>query len=279
MATSVAKGVALRLGVIVASVSMQSAVDSKKKASGNVLVCDTGHPAERPSQQMFCPGCSEVVPYQQLKKAAQVDGGLVVLEAEDLAEASVDIVKHKKEASVTAHPAEQVELLTSTGDKAYHLLPEDGHRTAYATMLSLVMRHPEMAFMTLWAARSAIAQYRLVAHEGVLVLQERVAGSGMRETPPLLLDFNTQLDELAESLLVQVTADYDPKSYEDTYASKLAEIVATKEVVPVASAKASTSSVAAMDGADLMAVLMAAVEPKPAAKKRAPRKKKEMVTA
>lgn len=269
---AVAKGVALRLGVITTSVSMHSAVESKKKASGNVMVCDTGHTAERISQQYFCPGCNDTVPYQQLKKAAQVDGGLAVLEAEDLAEAAVDVDKHKKEASVTAHPAEQVELLTSSGEKAYHLIPDPGHETAYATLLSLVARHPEMAFMTLWAARSALAQYRLVAHEGVLLLQERVAGSGMRPTPPLLLNFDSGLDELAEALLTQVSAEYDPKAYEDTHAVRLAKIVATKEVVPVASAKAAPSAVAPQGAVDLMAALQAAVAPKPAAKARAPRK-------
>lgn len=269
MATNVAKGVALTLGVISASVSMQSGSIAKAK-TGNVMVCDTGHEATQINQQIYCPGCEAVIAYQQQKKARPVDGGLVVLEAEDLAAVAVDATKHKKTASMTAHPVGEVELSTSTGDKFYFMLPDAGHETSYAALLALVTSHPELAFMALWTPRSALGQYRVVAHQGVLCLQERVAGSGLRPAPDLEVTFDKTLSTLAEQMLVHVTAPYDPASYADSHEERLAEILATKEVVPVAAKTSSAAIPAQVDLVDQLQAFLA--EQKPAPKKRAPRK-------
>lgn len=275
MATNVATGVALSLGLITASVSVQSARPPKTRGTGNVMVCDAGHDAAQITQPPTCPDCGPV-PYQQLKKARPVDGGLVVLEAEEISEAAVDVLKYKKRAAVTAHPAEQVEALTAAGEKFYYLLPDAGHEAAYGTLLALVVNHPELAFVTQWTPRSAMGQFRLMQYEGALCFQERTNGSGLRDAPSLDLEVNAQLVAMAEQVLKLTTAPYDPETYRDTYEERIAAIVAGK--TPVAATKESTS---ALPVDDLMERLRAQLEELDAPKKT-PRRKpaaKKKVTA
>jgi|GEM_PF-6795574 len=253
---SVASGVALNFGLISASVSMFSAVESRPKSATNVTVCDTGHEAVQIRQPRVCPHCGEV-PYQQLKKARPVDGGLVVLNEEDekvLTEVSAEF---KKRANVLAHPAEQVEVLTGVGEKTYFLVPEKGHETTYATLLALVRSHPETAFMARWTPRSALGQFRLRAVGQVLVFQERTGGSTLREAPELELTENPEMVSLAEQILAMPSSvtDYDPSSYLDDTDARMAERLKGREVV----ARADDVALPTSDVDDLLAKLRAVV--------------------
>jgi non-homologous end joining protein Ku len=294
---AIAKGVSLNLGgLLISSVTVNSALEPKV-ASGNVRVCDAGHPPTQVRAPNVCSECARIhdsfgeVPFQQLKIARPIDGGLVVLEKDELAEAKVDAEAFKKDAQVTAHPAEQVTMLTSTGDKMYFLSPDVDAKTkrpstananAYSALQSLVANHPELAFMTRWTPRTAMAQFQLVAYEGVLVLQERVEGSNIRVAPVLDLESSEAINGVAEQILLMPglpssVTDYDPVKYRDTSEERIAELIASKDVVPTGSLASVTSIKAGSD--DLLTRLTAqlaaatAGQPKVAAK-RAPAKKK-----
>jgi non-homologous end joining protein Ku len=279
-ARNVASGVALQFGLISAAVSMTSALD-KVASSGNVMVCDNGHPAQQIRSPKWCDACDGEVPFQQLKKARPVEGGLAVLEASDLAEVNADAQAFKKSVQVSAHPAEQVEVRTSVGEKMYFLTPDKGHEAGYAAVLGLVSNHPELAFMTQWTPRTAAAQFQVRAYDGVLVLQERTRAGTVRSAPDVTLGDNEALVAMAEQFLAMpgLVTDYDPETYADKSQERLAAILATKEVVPTADATTVTPVV--VD--DLMAKLAAhlsqaaAKEDKPAPKKA--RAKKEKATA
>lgn len=282
---AIASGVALSFGLIATSVKVEAAALTAKKTAGNVTVCDTGHPPAKIRQPRVCDACATIhdssgeIPFQQTKKARPVEGGFVVLKAEEIAEASEDVTRFKKKAAVTAHPAEQVALLTSSGDKLYYLTPEAGHEDAYATLLALVVQHPELAFIAQWTPRTALGQFQLSVHDGVLVFQERVEGSGLRPAPSLDLTFNAPLIEMAEAVLKlpASVSDYDPATYRSTYEERIAAIVEGKEVVTVEKAESTTAGASGDQlMAQLEALLAAESKPKP---KRAPRKKKEEVSA
>lgn len=271
-ARNVASGVALSFGLISTAVDLTSALD-KVSGTGNVRVCDTGHPATRITQPVTCPECGPI-PYQQLKTARPVEGGLVVLEAEDLKEVRGDADAFKKKATISAHPAEQVEVRTSVGEKMYYLTPAKGHEAGYAAILSLVQSHPELAFMTQWTPRSSVAQFRVRAYNGALVFQERTREGTVRPAPDVSLGDNEQLLAMAEQFLAMpgMVVEYDPTTYADKSQERLAAIVATKEVVPVEGA---TGGVTPVVVDDLMAKLAAHLataakaEDKPVKKTRA----------
>jgi non-homologous end joining protein Ku len=251
---NVASGVALSFGLIATSVDLTSALD-RISGTGNVLVCDAGHDPRRITMAKSCPECGEV-PAQQLKHARPVEGGLVLLTDEDLAEASADAAGFKKVASVTAHPAPQVEVLTSVGEKMYFLVPQRGHEAPFAALLALVDAHPELAFMTQWTPRSAASQFRLRSFGGTLVFQERTRTGQVREAPVLNLGDNAPLVALAEQFLAMpgMVSDYDPATYADTFRAKLDAIVASKDVIPT-SEGAATAAVPVAGVTDLMAKL------------------------
>jgi len=269
---NVASGVALSFGLITASVSIQAALEAKAK-TGNVMVCDTGHPPHQIRAPRVCDECNGEVPYQQLKKARPVDGGLVVLEREEIEQASVDATKFKKKAGVTAHPVEQVQVHTATGEKMYYLTPDKGHEDGYTTLLALVLNHPELAFVTQWTPRTALGQFQLIVHDGVLAFQERTESAGsVRPAPVLDLTVNDALVGLAEQVLAMPASvsDYDPATYRDGYEDRLAAIIAGKEVV----AATTTSATPIAPASDLMEKLRAQVAAAaPAPKRRATRKK------
>ena len=257
MATrSVASGVALNFGLISSSVSMFSAVESRPKSAANVIVCDVGHEATQVRQPRMCPHCGEV-PYQQLKKARPVDGGLVVLTEEDEKVATEISAEFKKRANVLAHPAEQVEVMTGVGEKTYYLVPEKGHETTYATLLALVRAHPETAFMARWTPRSAMGQFRLRAVGKVLVFQERTSGSTLREAPEVELSESPEMVSLAEHILAMPNSitEYDPSTYTDDVTARMAERLKGREIV----ARPEGAALPTSDVEDLLAKLRAVV--------------------
>lgn len=268
----VAKGVALSLGLLTASVKLSSAVASKPQSESNVTVCDTGHPARRIRAPRVCDECGGEVPFQQLKRARPVEGGLVVLEEEDLAELKEDVERFKARAAITAHPAEQVALLTGVGDKMYFLHPERGHEAAYATFVALMEASPELAFVTQWTPRSAVSHFQVHARDGALLFQERTRAGTLREAPELELERDEELIELAEQMLKRAVSDYDPATYADGAEEKLAKIIASKEVVPAADTE---TPVAIAPVVDLKAALRAELKArgKKAPAKKAPAKK------
>src|SRR5690606_14685355 len=95
----------------------------------------------------------------------------------------------------------------------------------------------------------------------------RTRAGTLREAPELDLEVDTELVGLAEQMLERAVSDYDPATYADSAAEKIAAIVATKEVVPVA---AEETPAAAATVVDLKAALREQLR---GSKKKAPAKK------
>lgn len=294
---SVAKSVTLSFGLMSTDVSVHSALDKEK--SGNKLVCvggftgvdpKTSKPVEhqahdpRPIGQVnVCTSCDDIVPYTSLQKARPVGDGFVLLTEDEVTEAKVDVLKLKKATSVTPHPTEQVDMSTAPGEKLYYLLPNPGAQQTYAAFVYLVENHPEYTFMQLWTPRSRAGQFALKVKDGCLVWQERERAENIRPVPEVEAEAPAPMLKMADQVLELegVVTDYDPATYEDTYERKIADIIATKEVISGESVittpgvSVPTSAVAGMDAlAKMLADAKAAKRParKPAARKRPTKK-------
>lgn len=291
------KGIALSFGLMACNVSIHSGIE-KASASGNKLVCTgsfqgvdrvTGNPKSHPehppnpiSQVMTCRSCDDVVPYTSLKKGRPEGDGFVLLTADELTTAAADSLDLKKKSALTPHPTTQVDLATVPGEKFYYLTPEAGGEASYASMRHLVESHPELTFMSLWTPSSRAAQFALKVKDDCLVWQERVRQENIREAPVVDVEAPEPMLKMAEQVLglEGIVTDYDPTTYEDTYETKLAEILATKTAVPgqtqieVAGVTTPSTAVAGMDALAAMLANAEASGRKPAAKKAAkPRKK------
>lgn len=275
---AVAKGVALSLGLVTASVTVNTAVESSRTGNKNCCAGPAGTPHDPTpvSQVNRCTTCDRDVPYGEIVKAHPVGDGFVILEAEEIVEAKQDATALKKLMSLTPHSAAEVEVATVTGKQSYYLTPDLGHETTYAILRSLVANHPELAFVCQWTPRSNAGMYRLQHRDGALLLTERVRPSGVKPAPTVTADAPEAMLAMGEQVLMLpgVITDFDPATYADTYEQRLAAIIATKQIV----AAGGTPTVAAGPTlpvgqqnamAALEAMLAAAAPAKPAPKKRA----------
>lgn len=284
MAT-VASGVSLSFGLLTCTVSMSSAVEPKVS---NTNVC-TGtdahgeHAVAKVGSRNTCPECGDIA-YTDIKKARKVGDGYVLLTEEDLAAVAGDPAaaeRSKKTAALTAHPAENVDLRTTTGEKLYYLTPATGSEDSYATLFALVRSHPELVFLAQWTPRSKTGTFALKAFQGTLCFQERERAESIRQAPAVPTEAPPALLAMAEQVLALpgLVVEYDPATYADSYEQKIAEIVAAKTptslIVPDAPAGAPAVQGNAMDA--LQAMLAAAAPP--AKPKRAPRKAAARKTA
>lgn len=274
MATTVASGVTMSLGLLTCMVSMTSAVEAKVSNTNVCIGNDTAeHDITKIQSRNYCSTCGEVA-YTDIKKARAVGDGYVLLSSEELAEATADATRFKKQAALTAHPAEDVDLLTVNGDKLYYLTPSAGSEPVYAVLYALVEGHPELAFATQWTPRSKAGLFALKAFNGVLCLQERVRTEGIRQAPVVSTEAPDAMLALAEQFitLTGLVQKFDPATYADTFEDRIAEIVASKTptTIVIPGVEATTPVV----GTDAMAALQAMIDqakPKPAAKTRKPR--------
>ena len=279
---AVAKGVALSLGLVTASVSVHSAIESSKTGNKN---CCAGSPLAPHdltpiSQVNRCGTCNSDVSYVDIVKAHPVGDGFVRIEAEEITEAKQDATALKKIAALTPHSAAEVEVATVNGDKAYYLTPDLGHETTYAIIRSLVVTHPELAFVCQWTPRTNASMFRLQHRDGTLMLTERIRPQGVKPAPVVVADAPEAMLAMGEQVLLLpgVITDFDPATYVDSYEERLAAIIATKQVV--ASGGQVTAAAPAMPAGQqnamlaLQAMLAAAAPAAPAPKaKRAPKVK------
>lgn len=264
MGNAYAKGVALSFGLLACTVSVHNALDKAK--SGNKLICtgtnDKAHTASQVTQANKCATCGEIG-YTQIKKGRPVEGGFVVITAEESTQAASDAMLGKRVSALTAHPAEPLEASTVPGEKLYYLTPDPGSDVPYAALVALVTRHPELAFVSLWTPSSRASQFRLVVREGVLAMQERVRQENVRSVPTVTAEAPEAMIAMAEQVLALpgFVIDYDASTYADTYEANIAAIVAAKEVTPGESSTP-TASVTALPTAasNAMAALQAMLD-------------------
>lgn len=275
---SVAKNVTLSLGLISATVRLESAMTTSESFK-TTCAGQEGHPAH-PLAAIKMPkqctvGCGELPFNAKLGKAREVGGQLVPVTDEEIKAAkaaSDDLYKGKIE--LVPHNAEDVLTTTGQGEKLYQLIPEGGQ---YALLCRLVTAHPELAFTAMYTVKTRAAMYVLRAVKGVLLAEERVVQGGtgrMKPLPQLATDVNEQLVAMAEAFLTDLVAPFNAANYEDGYLKAIAEIVNGREGVPVE--KLATVTPIRQSDDDLMAALAALTKP---AKKRAPRKKADEAKA
>lgn len=262
--STIAKGVNLNFGLITAAVSVKSALQPKAK-TGNVQVCDTGHDPIQVRQPRTCDECGQIA-FQQIKTARPVEGGFVILDANDKAAVKEFAAGLKKRAELTVHPREAVDVQTGVGDKTYYLVPEAGFEQAYAVLREAVSSHPELAFLTQWAARTAVATYQLQAMGDVLMFQERTTSVRLRPAPEVDAQAPGDLVSLLESVINAngTVKPFDPQDYEDDIEARIDELMKGRDVVQLTESETVAKTAPAQDGDDLTAALakmMAASRP------------------
>lgn len=288
-----AKKVTMEIGPITAPAQILTAVREEKDGDLKT-VCqgegDKKHAATRVNSVYRCSGCGrEESSYHPFPRGrAKLDGTFTVLTKEQLAEAEASTDAKTKLALLPA-PRDQVERLTVPNGNFYYVGPREN--PAYYKLLRdiMLMTSDRYTWVTEWAPSTAASLVRVQFVGDVLALQQLARPSEM-VAPPLLdlPDYKPAFLEMALGLVDSMRIEFEPTTFTNTRKRKIAEMLAQAGAGSVESVVSTLVDPAQALFADLQKWAderglsvggKQEAEAKPAARKRAPRKTKEKVSA
>ncbi len=272
---SIWKG-ALTFGLVNVPVKVYSATEDHDVSLHQVHDEDGG----RIRYKRTCEVCGEVVAYQNIDRAYEDDGQMVVLTKEDLdalpAERSreIDVVEFV--------PSDQVDLLTL--DKAYYLEPDSKSPKAYV-LLRKTLEQTDRTAIVRFTLRQKTRLAALRVRGDVLVLQTLLWADEVREASFESLDEDVKISkkelELSASLVDSYASDFDPESFVDEYQKELRTLIDAKieagDTFDVAETFSDEGEAEGKGGEviDLMEALRASVEKSRSKKETSGSKKKD----
>ena len=272
---SIWKG-ALTFGLVNVPVKVYSATEDHDVSLHQVHDEDGG----RIRYKRTCEVCGQVIAYQNIDRAYEDDGQMVVLTKEDLdalpAERSreIDVVEFV--------PSEQVDLLTL--DRAYYLEPDSKSPKAYV-LLRKTLEQTDRTAIVRFTLRQKTRLAALRVRGDVLVLQTLLWADEVREASFESLDEDVKISkkelELSASLVDSYASDFEPESFVDEYQKELRTLIDAKieagDTFDVAETFADEGEAEGKGGEviDLMEALKASVEKSRSKKETSPSKKKD----
>ena len=266
---SIWKG-ALTFGLVNVPVKVYSATEDHDVPLHQVHDEDGG----RIRYKRTCEVCGEVVPYQNIDRAYEDDGQMVVLTKEDLD--ALPAEKSREIDVVEFVPSDQVDPLTL--DKAYYLEPDSKSPKAYV-LLRRTLEQTDRTAIVRFTLRQKTRLAALRVRGDVLVLQTLLWADEVREASFESLDEDVKISkkelELSGDLVDSYSGDFDPDSFVDEYQKELRTLIDAKieagDTFDVAETFAEEGEAEGKAGEviDLMEALKASVEKSRAKKKDA----------
>lgn len=213
----------------------------------------------QPSQ---CPDCGPIADFSVIVKGVKQGNTYAIITQDQVKDAKVETSSASKgKASFVTHRAADFMAKTAAGAALYYVTPAPGNEDLYQLLTALVAAHPELAFTSLYTPVSKEALYVLSVREGVLCMEERTREQNLKPAPATGGDVNQPMFDLLEATLDKMTMPYDPDTYADTYAVKLAQLAieAQDQVAFGSKGKTETPAVTS-DMADLAEKLKALAE-------------------
>lgn len=273
MPRSLWKG-AVSFGLVTIPVKLYGATEEKDITFRQVHAADGG----RIRYRRVCDVCGEEVPYEDIAKGYDAgDGRMVTLEASDFDDLplpsakAIEIVQFvdPEEIDPTYFAKSYFLEAEGPGVKPYVLLREALEKAGRAGIVKVALR-----------SRETLA---LVRPRGdVLMLHTMLWPDELRDgafaAPPAELKANPAEMSMATMFIDQLSGEFDPSQFTDSYREALEQVVAAKLEGVALPAEAAASGPKEAEVVDLVAALKASVEaakkrredaapPKPAAKK------------
>lgn len=260
MPRSLWKG-AVSFGLVTIPVKLYGATEEKDITFRQVHAADGG----RIRYRRVCDVCGEEVPYEDIAKGYDAgDGRMVTLEASDFDDLplpsakAIEIVQFvdPEEIDPTYFAKSYFLEAEGPGVKPYVLLREALEKAGRAGIVKVALR-----------SRETLA---LVRPRGdVLMLHTMLWPDELRDgafaAPPAELKANPAEMSMATMFIDQLSGEFDPSQFTDSYREALEQVVAAKLEGVALPAEAAASGPKEAEVVDLVAALKASVE---AAKKR-----------
>ena len=232
----------------------------------NLCVGSNGQPKHDPTPLQAprkCPHCDEIKDgYVNIVKGIKAGSGYAIDDQGEVNQARTDYSElFKKKVEIVPHAAADFDKHTVASGSTYYVTPEaSASEDHYKLLVALIEAHPELAFVTMHTLRSAASLWRVIARDGVLVMEQRQRGDAVKAAPSVGGTSNPALYAMLDGALSTFVQPYDPVNYEDQF-SQAVEAIAAKatEVVSVGgpAKTAAPAPVVAVSDDDLMAKLAA----------------------
>ena len=250
------KNITLQIGVISFTVDLDGAIETESRMK-NVCVGDvTPHAPTPVKNNTSCPDCGNKE-WSSFKKA-EVDGKEYrVVDVDEVTKAKEDSIGATKQViSLTAHPTTEVRTQTVQGDGTYYLTPASvGSADGYNLLVSLLRKHPEVAFLGLWTAVSRTNLYEVRLFGDTLLLEGRARTESIKIKPQPAGAPNAMFEQQMDLLLPMLTKPFDPATYADTYKQEIEKLIASKTAVEGAAGPKAAGAKQAAATVDLSAQL------------------------
>jgi DNA end-binding protein Ku len=253
MPRSIWKG-AVSFGLVTIPVKVYGATQERDVSFHQVHAADGG----RVRYKRVCETCAQEVPFAEIAKGFQADDGrLAILDADDLAGLPAS---EGKTVEVTQF-VELSQIEATYFDRTYLLQPDGVGLKPYVLLRDALAKAGKAAVVTVaLRSRESLALIRPVGE--VLRLHTMLWPDELREDsfarPTSEVKATRPELEMAEMLIEQLSGDFDPQLYTDTYRQALEQVIEAKLdgiEIPPAQAEASGAEVV-----DLVAALRASVE-------------------
>jgi non-homologous end joining protein Ku len=182
----------------------------------------------RIKQKNICEECDCVVEYADLVRVTETpDGRLVPFTKDEVTEIKANSMISTAKKAVITPVTDASEWLFPTGN-SYYCYPEPGaSMQAYSAIVSLVQRHPEWEFVTVFTVKTGSEHLgRFVVLEGVLALETCAWPESARSATPVDLQFDPRADAMMDRLALDIVKSFDPSEYRNQFTEAVATAIA-----------------------------------------------------
>ena len=213
----------ISFGLVAVPVRLYSATSSHDVPLHQVHEADGG----RIRYQRRCEKCEKVVQFDDITKAFDDGGQVVMISQEEIDELPAQ-AEHDIEV-VEFVPSEQIDPMRL--DKSYFLEPEKRAVKPYALLIQALEDSDRSAVVT-FALRNRTRMAILRVRDGVLVAQTMLWDDEIRTADFEVLEevptISAKERELAASIIDQMADDFDPTKFRDEYGEQLRALIEAK---------------------------------------------------
>ena len=276
---SIWKG-AIAFGLVNVPVKVYSATEDHDISLHQVHDKDGG----RIKYQRRCEICGKIVDYEHIDKAYDDGDRTVILTEEDLS--TLPEERSREIEVVEFVPSDQLDPIMF--ERSYFLEPDSKSTKAYA-LLRRTLEQTDRTAIVHFSLRQKSRLGALRVRGDVLMLQSLLWDDEVREAAFPSLDEKVRISEkelqMSKSLVKSFASDFEPSSFSDEYQEQLRELIDAKlakgdDISTEETFGEQPEDEGGGEVLDLMAALQKSIEKnrasttKPAAKKKAPAKKK-----
>lgn len=226
---SVAKDQTISLGMISATVRVESALYTADYLTNVCPGVDKKHPPVAVTRPLTCPeGCK--IHMGHLKKAKREGGGLVLLTSAEVAALTEDAVPYKGKIQLLPYDSVEVLANTAEGEKLYYLTPQTSPENL-TLIKQVIQAYPNKMFVARYTVRTKASLFVATVKNDCILLAERVFQDRLKPLPSYETPANEAFIPLAIQMVEAMQTEFTKDTFADTYTRGLVDMTRNRPIV------------------------------------------------